>query len=63
MKYCKGYQFFQINFPQLISYPQWKYQEHDKMILKLTVKNKQAIIVEKLKKEKLKVTYLWANKT
>ena len=28
------------------------------MILKLTVKNKQAIIVEKLKKEKLKVTYL-----
>lgn len=58
MKYCKGYQFFQINFPQLISYPQGKYQQHDKMILRLKVKNKQAIIVEKLKKEKLKGTYL-----
>lgn len=58
MKYCKGYQFFQINFPQLISYPQGKYQQHAKMILRLKVKNKQAIIVEKLKKEKLKVTYL-----
>ena len=58
MKYCKGYQFFQISFPWLISYRQGKYQQHDKMILKLIVKNKQAIIVEKLKKEKLKVTYL-----
>lgn len=45
MKYCK-----------LISHSQSKCQWHDKMILKLIVKN-EAMIVEKLREEKLKTTY------